>query len=207
MNIHNNVITQTLGRMCDFMILNLLWVVFSIPIVTIGASTCAMYSVMLKLVRNEEGYIARGFLKGFKDNFRQATILWMGILIAGAVVFVDFRIVGIFQWPLRFLFQALLIFALFILYCICIYAFPMIARYQNQLIKIVKNAVILAIIKLPYTFLVFIVALGMAGLTLASFLVSVLGLFYWILLGVSILFWVNSYILRKVFSVFDAENV
>ena len=51
----DNPIMRGMGRLADFIILNLLWVVCSIPIITIGASTTALYTVMLKLVKNEEG--------------------------------------------------------------------------------------------------------------------------------------------------------
>ena len=54
MNWIDNGVTRFLGKVADFMFLNLLWIVCSIPIITIGASTTAMYSVMLKLVKNEE---------------------------------------------------------------------------------------------------------------------------------------------------------
>ena len=74
-NLFDNPIMHGIGRIADFIILNLLWLVCSIPIITIGASTTALYTVMLKVVKNEEGYIARGFLKAFKENFKQSTLL------------------------------------------------------------------------------------------------------------------------------------
>ncbi len=55
MNWTDNVVMRALSRLCDFMLLNILWVVCSIPLFTIGASTTALYTVMLKIVRNEEG--------------------------------------------------------------------------------------------------------------------------------------------------------
>ena len=85
----DNPIMRGMGRLADFIILNLLWVVCSIPIITIGASTTALYTVMLKLVKNEEGYIAKGFLKAFKENFKQATVIWLILLVAGLLIGFD----------------------------------------------------------------------------------------------------------------------
>lgn len=85
----DNPIMRGMGRVADFIILNLLWIVCSIPIITIGASTTALYTVMLKLVKNEEGYIAKGFLKAFKENFKQSTIMWAIFLLLGILFVVD----------------------------------------------------------------------------------------------------------------------
>ena len=61
-------IMRVLSKICDIVCLNVLWLVCSLPIITIGASTTALYTVMLKLVKNEEGYIFKGFLHAFKLN-------------------------------------------------------------------------------------------------------------------------------------------
>lgn len=63
MNWIDNGVTRFLGKVADFMFLNLLWIVCSIPIITIGASTTAMYSVMLRLVKNEDGLHSKRVLK------------------------------------------------------------------------------------------------------------------------------------------------
>lgn len=91
-NMTDNVVTRALSRICDFIVLNILWVVCSIPLFTIGASTTAMYSVMLKIVRNEEGYIARGFLHAFKENFKQSTAEWLIIAVLGIILSVDWSV-------------------------------------------------------------------------------------------------------------------
>ncbi|MGN1184899.1 MAG: DUF624 domain-containing protein, partial [Oliverpabstia sp.] len=62
-----------MGKVADLMILNLLCIVCCLPIVTAGASITALYYVTLKIARNEETYIARGFFHSFKENFKQAT--------------------------------------------------------------------------------------------------------------------------------------
>jgi uncharacterized membrane protein YesL len=66
--------------------LNLLWLVCSLPIVTIGASTTALYYVTLKIAENEEGDITQQFFRSFKANFKQATVLWLILLAVGIVL-------------------------------------------------------------------------------------------------------------------------
>ena len=70
----DNIVWRFLGRVADLVILNFLFLLCSIPIVTIGASWTALYSVTLKAVKNEESYIAKGFLKGLDVYKRQEFI-------------------------------------------------------------------------------------------------------------------------------------
>ena len=104
-------IMRVLSKICDIVCLNVLWLVCSLPIITIGASTTALYTVMLKLVKNEEGYIFKGFLHAFKLNFKQSTIIWLILLLCGGVCFVDYRISemmpGTLEWCLKVFFYCL----------------------------------------------------------------------------------------------------
>lgn len=63
-------IMRILTRIFDLIILNLLFIICSLPVITIGTSLSALYSVTLKMVRNEEGYIVRGFFKAYKENLK-----------------------------------------------------------------------------------------------------------------------------------------
>ena len=64
-----------LSRIADLILLNVLWLLSSLPIITIGASTTALYYVMLKIVKNEDSYIIRSFFHSFFQNIRQSTII------------------------------------------------------------------------------------------------------------------------------------
>lgn len=207
MNWLDNGVTRFLGKVADFMILNILWIVCSIPIITIGASTTAMYSVMLKLVKNEEGYIAKGFLKAFKDNLKQSTLIWLLYLIFGIVIAVDFRLLGIMNPSIRTVIQVFLIFMSILLISMGIYGFALQARYENTVKNTLKNALILTVAKMPYTLLMLVITVAPVIITFLTVRTLLLGSLLWILLGVAVVVWLNSIILRKVFLIFeDAEE-
>ena len=84
-NLMDNVVTRALTKICDMICLNVIWLICCIPIVTIGASTTALYSVLLKMVKNEEGYIFRSFFKAFKENFRQSTVIWLLFVLVSVI--------------------------------------------------------------------------------------------------------------------------
>lgn len=76
-------------RVANCVILSFFWVVFSLPIVTIGASTSALYYAMHKVVKLDSGHLIQSFWKGFKENFKKATILWVILMLIYAFLGAD----------------------------------------------------------------------------------------------------------------------
>ena len=73
----------------DLVIMHFIWLVCSLPIFTIGASTTALYYTFMKRTRRDEGYIWKNYFSSFKSNFKQATIIWLIILAVGAILLTD----------------------------------------------------------------------------------------------------------------------
>ena len=80
-----------LTRLWDMIKLNLLWILFSLPIVTMGAATVAVYSVTLKMVDDTEGYVGRQFIKAFKENWKQGIPMGLLAIFCSYVVYLDFE--------------------------------------------------------------------------------------------------------------------
>ena len=195
----DNPIMRGMGRLADFIILNLLWVVCSIPIITIGASTTALYTVMLKLVKNEEGYIAKGFLKAFKENFKQSTIMWIIFLLISIVFVVDFASIKLMSDKIGGILQILFLFMGALLAAWMVYAFALQARFVNTVKNTLKNAMILVFAKLPFTVLIVLLTVGPVLMTFLTVRTLVIGVMVWFFAGVSLVAWLNSYLLRFVF--------
>lgn len=201
----DNPLMRGLTRICDFIILNLLWIVCSIPIITIGASTTALYAVMLKIVKNEEGYIARGFLKAFKENFKESTILWLIVAAVGLLIGMDFRFSGAMSGITQIAFQSIFIFFGFLWLCVVLYVFPLAARYENPIKNTLKNAFLLATAKLPYTLIMVVITGGLVLLTFWNTRTLLFGISLWGMIGVAVVAWLNSMVLRRVFTIFEPD--
>ena len=85
---YDSKFSQLLLKLCYACYLNLLWLVCSLPIVTVGASTTALYYSCLKIVRDEDSHVGACFFRSFRENFKQATALWLillglGLFLAG----------------------------------------------------------------------------------------------------------------------------
>lgn len=128
-----------LSRFVDIVFLNFLWILFSLPIVTFGASTVAAYSVALKMVDEEEGYIGRSFIKAFKENWKQGTVLGLLTLAASYVVYLNLALFDAIESnPIPLLIIGILAGVYFLISLL--YAFPLVARYQNSLLKTLSNS-------------------------------------------------------------------
>ncbi|MCK9302765.1 MAG: DUF624 domain-containing protein [Bacteroidales bacterium] len=146
-------------KLTNLFFLSLCWLLCSLPFVTIGASTVALFSFTLKQVDDTEGYPFRSFFRAFKTNFRQATILWLLFLAGCAFFFLDYYALFRFAWPSVF---QILIFAL--VTCLCFlfvvlfcYAFPLLACFKLSVPKILRDAVVMGMQHIMVTLLVFVV--------------------------------------------------
>ena len=87
---------EVVSRIADLVVVNLLFVLCSLPIITIGASTTALYGVTKKMAENREGYIFRNYFRLFKENFKQSTIMWSILLLLALIPTIDLYIINFF---------------------------------------------------------------------------------------------------------------
>ena len=83
----DNGFMPVLYKISNLFLLNILWILFSLPIITAGAAAAALYTVTLKMCRNKESYICRSFVKAFLKNFRQGTLIWLAYAAVGGILY------------------------------------------------------------------------------------------------------------------------
>lgn len=192
-------VMRFLTRLADLMILNLLFLATSIPIVTIGASWTAMYYVTLKMVRNEDAYIARSYFRSFKQNFKQATIMWLIALTFIVVLFLDVRILNASEGSgasaMRVGVFAACIFAGMIL----TYLFPVLSRFYNTVRRTFLNAFLMSIRHLPQTVIMLAISIAAVLLTLINNYTFMYGILIWIMFGFATVALAKSWFLVRIF--------
>ena len=153
----DNIIMKFLSLFCDWMLLNLLFLLCSLPIFTIGASITALYSVIFKKLHREEPPVPKTFFAEFKKNFKQATLFWIPYLLILAFLLGD---VYVAHWVIdesfRFL-QYPCAILLFLILCATVFVFPQMALFESPTKKILKNSALLAVANFPIVFTVIIV--------------------------------------------------
>ena len=187
---------------CD---LNLLWFVCSLPVFTLGAATAALYDVTLRMARGEEPGLTRRFFQAFRENFRQATTLWLMLLGIGALLGLDgYILYHLYKSTagaaaiICTLGLALVIVAAICLVIVLLYIFPLVARVKNTNFAMVKNSFLIGIHYLFCTNLVFAIHFAMFFAVVALYTPL-------IIFGEGLCALVSSYLLDKVINACSGE--
>lgn len=172
----DNAVMQFINKIVSSVYLNILWFLCCIPIVTAGASTTALFYVTLKMAKNEEGSLTKSFFHSFRENFRQATRIWLVLLGLGIVLGVD----GYVFYHMRFenavwtIGAAIFIVAVVAYAIILMYIFPLLARFDNTARAMFKNSLFIGMRFLLCTALMAVIYFVMAFVVINVFTPAVI---------------------------------
>ena len=127
----------------DIMILSFFWILFSIPLFTIGTSTTALYYVMTRRISNREGYLFRDFWTSFKSNFKQTTIIWIIFIVVFYILFINIKNIDLVGNMKTFIFPVQICFLIELVLCL-LYIIPINARFEISLKDSFKTAFFMA---------------------------------------------------------------
>jgi len=138
-----------LNKISDVMILNLITLVMCVPIITAGAALTAKDYMCYKLVKNEEGGILKGFFHSFKQNFKQATIIWLVMMVVMGIAGFDMLFAYGLEGEGTGIVRAIMMAAGFFVFIACIMIFPVLARFDNTIKGTVKSGIHMTVAILP----------------------------------------------------------
>jgi len=191
---------QRLTDLADLVILNLLWLLCSLPVVTAGAASAALYRCTLNMVRRRGSWGGRSFFAAFRENFVQGTGIWLILLAALAVLGADAWLLYGDVLPGRLLFGALLVLGVVLWLFETAYVFAVTAQFENTLKGTMGNALVFAFSRPLRSLLMGLLNL----LPLILFLLSPNAFgrvaICWILFGFSLTAYVNTLLLKPVFA-------
>lgn len=146
-------VMRALSDLSTLVFLNILTMLFCVPVVTAGASLAAMHYVIMEMIEERGGSLFSEFWKRFKENLKNATPIWLIILAVSMFLFIDFRIInsgtaGLPAWMLIPLYAGAFVAA-----SIYVYVIPLTARFVYSTGAAFKNAAILAVAYFPRTLL------------------------------------------------------
>lgn len=184
---------SALTKIFDLLILNIIFLIGCLPIVTIGASLTALYSVTLKMVRDEESNVAKAFWNSYKKNLKQSSIIWLTVLfILASLLFLAANIskhYSVVLYPLLLLVTVSLLTLL--------YVFPLLAKFENSCFHTIKNAFLISLHTVAYSILLFIITVLFVAVIPIYFPKL---LFIWLFLGFSSSAFVKSFLFEKIFN-------
>ena len=184
----------------NMMLLNILWILCCVPVVTAGAATTAMYSVLAAYRKEQTDDVWRPFFAAFRQNFKQSTLLWMPICLVLGVLCFDVLILsantdrdmGFVVLPM--------ILMLVLISLILTYGFPQIALFENSLKLILRNSITLFLLNPVRSFFMAMINVVPFVLLLVMPALFILILPFWVLIGFSLGAYLN---LRQIQQIFD----
>jgi len=190
-----------ISRLGDLVILNILFLICCIPVITVGASVSAMYAVTKKMTEDKEGYILKSFFKAFKENFRQSTVLWFILLVCAVIVSVDLYICRNFmkEGLLQAFAEVFMLFALLMVFFMILYALTLQCTFENTVRNTLKNSFLISLGHAPWSILMTVLALSpfIALLCFGEFFGT--ELLAILLIWFSGMAYVNSFILNRIY--------
>lgn len=196
---------RAMSRTADLILLNLLYLLTCAPIFTIGAANTALYTVCFRFGTDREEGLFRSYFRAFRDNFRQATILWLFFLLFGTAacvnIFLFYSMGGVMHYAFLLFLAALAMVGL-----LSGYSFPLLSQFDNDLKSTLKNGLIMGIAYLPRSIL--IVAFNVLPLAVyaVNFYVFLEAGFLWVFLYFSAAAYINCFLLKKVFAPYLPEE-
>lgn len=185
--------------------LNLLWLLCSLPLITIGASTCALLAALNQIKAGEDGG-AGVFFRAFRLHFRKATILWLAMVFLGGMLALDYRLIAYMQFPGRMAVIVVIFFCALALVLVSSLIFPLLVRFPGSIKDTVVNAVLLSIANLPKMLLVTAMNILPALLLIVAPLVFFFLSFLLPICGVSLIALYDLNVLEKIFLKLEPFN-
>lgn len=196
----DNKLWSSVNSAVDAILLNIMWLITCIPIVTIGAATTAFYYTTHKVIRNQRSGIWKEYWSSFRGNFKQATKIWMIFLAIFVVFYFDINIcveylkageqIGMMAYFFYGLLAVVLIWFM--------YVFAYMARFEDKIKTTLKNAAIMAFTNPGYSLIVLVLV---AGSLCAC---RILFMFSWFIPAIAMVF--INLVLEKVFRKYMTEE-
>lgn len=199
----DNLLIRFLTKVCDLMILNILFLLSCVSVVLAGDGAVSLYTVTLRMFRGEEESPGKSFLRSIKGNFLPSVPATL-LLLTDAALLAVLR--GVLYAETLLLSPAVFVFlviAAVFLTALLSYLFPLLARFDNTFPRHLGNAGRLAVANLPVTCL--LTTVNLLPVLLPLFFPRLLGVVaaFWMFLGFSAGAWANSFYLNRIFSEID----
>lgn len=202
----DNPLFRFMNRIADMIVLNVIFLVSCVPIFTIGPALTALYYVAINTWGREDGYIFKMYIKSFKENFKQSTVMWLILLAVGTILSVDVWY-WVSQWkatgtgiykPLTVVSVVMLMVYLMIF----TFVWPLLAKFSNSNRGTIKNALAMVLTHVPETILIWAI---FALVALIVYMVSFarIAVFF---IGVSLIAYLQALVFRHIFKPYLGEE-
>ena len=191
-------VMKALSFIGDLIILNVLFLVCCIPLVTIGASATALYTISMRMAAKDDRGILKPFFRAFKENFKKATVIWLTFLLIGAVLALGITMIYLNQSAFSNLIKVLYGVVILVYLVGLSWVFPLQAKFENSVKNTIKNAFIIGISRIGSSIVIAILLLIPVLMAVFFTKIFILTGFVWILCGFSVIAVLQSLVIHSV---------
>lgn len=151
-----------MGKVLDSIVLHFLWLLCCLPVVTFGASTTALCYTLMKEAADRGDHYYRMFFKAFRANLKRGSFLglWFLGLEGGLIYSIYLCTVNMALTPSFGYVRIISIVLAVMIFLTFEYAFPIMARFDNTVLKTMQNGFMLAIRHLGWTVVITLIIGG-----------------------------------------------
>ena len=190
-------------RIKGIFLLNISFIITCIPIISIGASITALYSVLFNL--QEDTNMLKAYIDRFKRNFKESTIIWAIILIFAVIVYLDYALLGYLSTSF-WVVSIVLYIDVYLVVGVSTYAFGLISMFRNTIKQTLKNALIFCLSMPIKTIYMVMVTMVPIILILVDMSILPVVIVFWALFGIEISAEINAKLLKDIFASFPLEE-
>ena len=200
-----------LTRFADIMILNILFLVTCLPVITIGVAWTSMYYVALKIIqdeKNEEISVLKSYFHSFKQNLLQGFEIWVLALLFGSILLLDVRIIA--SMEAQTLRTALFVATgtVVLLFVLTLqFVFPYLSRFSTNFLTTIKNAALMAVAQFPRAILMIVITAVAVWLTLLNKYTIYTGIFFWMSVGFSTIALIKTKMFVRIFKGIEQKQI
>lgn len=200
-----NPVMEFLRKLSDIVILNAIFILSCIPILTIGAAVTSLYTVTFQIAKLEDPHIWQAFWSAFRRNFRQSTLIWVICFAVIALLCLDFLFLQAQSSPFAAYVQMAIWMVTFLFASVIHYIFPVVSHFICTTGQYWKNALLMCLAHFPYTLLFLLID----GLIVYGCLYSVqtLGMVFMLglICGFSCIALGKSFLFLRIFRIYDPK--
>lgn len=200
-------VMKSLSFIGDLIILNVLFLVCCIPLVTIGASATALYTISMRMAAKDDRGILKPFFRAFKENIKKATVIWLTFLLIGAVLALGITMIYLNQSAFSNLIKVLYGVVILVYLVGLSWVFPLQAKFENSVKNTIKNAFIIGISRIGKSIVIAILLLIPVLMAVFFTKIFILTGFVWILCGFSVIAVLQSLVINTVFSRYTVSSL
>lgn len=193
----DSIVMRAMSRLCDLFFLNLFFLLSCIPVITIGAAITAMYTVCFRFDTEKESGIFKSYCNAFRNNWKQATAVWLIILLCGGSACFNCLLFSSLSGTLRY---TSLVFAVLLALVLLTagYVFPLISQFHNRMMPTLKNAFALSVGYLPRSILVTVINILPFAILLTNIYLFFQTAFIWVTIYFAAGAYLNSRLLKTI---------